>query len=91
MQVQPPPAENGQQQQPRYAPVLAPVVPMMMPYGMMPYSTGHVHYAGQQQPMPPGAQPQQQPQQQPRLMQNFFQGAQLPECIKSQLLSLLLI
>ncbi|CAL8469004.1 g8545 [Coccomyxa elongata] len=71
--VQPPPAENGQQQQPHYAPVLAPVVPMMMPYGMMPYSTGHVHYAGQQQPMPPGAQPQ-QPQQQPRLMQNFLQG-----------------
>ncbi|BDA42997.1 hypothetical protein COCOBI_04-0050 [Coccomyxa sp. Obi] len=68
--VQPPPAENGQQQQPRYAPVLAPVVPMMMPYGMVPYSTGHVHFAGQQQPIPPGAQPQQQP----RLVQNFLQG-----------------
>lgn len=75
LQVQPPPAENGQQQQPRYAPVLAPVVPMMMPYGMMPYSTAHIHFAGQQQPVPPGAHPQ-QPQQQPRLIPNFLQGAE---------------
>ena len=37
MQVQPPPGANGQNQQPQYAPVLAPVMPLMMPYDMMPY------------------------------------------------------
>ena len=87
LQVQPPPSENGQQQQPHYAPVLAPVVPMMMPYGMMPYSAGPLHFAAQPQPpsMPPGQHPQQQQQQaQPRMnVQNLFQGVleqRSPDC-----------
>ena len=46
-QVQAPQGSNEQNQQPHYATVLAPMVPMMMPYGMMPYPAA---------PMP-GAQP----------------------------------
>jgi hypothetical protein len=50
LQIQPPPAADGQQQQPRYTPLLAPVVPMMMPYGMMPYTAGPMQFAAQLQP-----------------------------------------
>ena len=35
--MQQPQGANGQNEQPQYAPVLAPVMPLMMPYGMMPY------------------------------------------------------
>ena len=51
LQVQAPPGSNEQNQQAHYATVLAPMVPMMMPYGMMPYPAA---------PMPGGqpAQPQ---------------------------------
>jgi len=77
VQVQPPPGANGQNQQPQYAPYLAPVMPLMMPYGMMPYP-------GPPMPMPAGhpqAFPHMQPhagaptgQQQPQRRNNGFAG-----------------
>lgn len=51
-QVQPPPGPDGQQAQPRYAHVLAPVLPMMMPYGMMPYAPPAAMQFPLQQPEP---------------------------------------
>ena len=64
-QVQPPPGANGQNQQPQYAPVLAPVMPMMMPYGMMPYPAapmpaGHAQAFPHMQPHAPAPAAQQQ-------------------------------
>ena len=85
MQVQPPPGANGQSQQPQYAPYLAPVMPLMMPYGMMPYP-------GPPIPMPAGhpqAFPHMQPhagapagQQQPQRRNNGFAGTQTSECLQ---------
>ena len=74
VQVQPPPGANGQNQQPQYAPVLAPVMPLMMPYGMMPYPAapmpaGHAQAFPHMQPH--AAAPAGQQQQAPRRHNGF--------------------
>ena len=60
-QVQPPPGPDGQQAQLRYAPILAPMLPMVMPYGMMPYAPPmqlqHAHMQPQPLHFPPQAAP----------------------------------